>query len=731
LPYAYNTHFTGEGRVLWRSDDFGLSWDEVQGFGTADTKVTKIEIPRANPDIMYVATYDASGYGLYKSEDLGDSFTQLTGPTGISSDGIYISVDQNNSDILWLATRNGGNSNNKVYKTIDGGDTWTNLSTDVLDGQSIRAILSIAGTDGGIYVLSSEAVFYNNNTLSEWQPLLVNMPSRPALRDIKPYYKESKIRVAGDGRGIWGADLFEAPTTIIPQPSVNLVDQPCNRDTLYFDDFSILNHTGASWSWTFSPAPTYVDDLNIRNPKVVFGNPGTYSATMQLTVNGMVYTKALNKEIVIGTGCDPIGFAGRSYSITEYQKHATVSGIDKTLDAFSYSFWVRPRATQVATATMVSNAGSNVGINYYGSTKQVAIHYPGTNSWAYQTGLYAPEDRWTHLALTSDISTGDIILYVNGEKYEYTNFTAQTVEFNTLQIGWQHNWWGSRWFNGEIDEFCLYEKALTQDEVRLQMHLTKSPMQDPLLLHYYQFNESDGGLTYDKVGILHAETRGEREISRGPIGTGSSSKVDISSTGVYDFVEEKIKLVIGSGSLPNGEVSVTRINNLPDENPSDGVSHTSYWVIHNYGSNATFTSLNSLIFEELENASPSFGSSDFALYNRASDQDSTTWNINARSTNFDTNSYTVTFDADLNITSSSQLSITNEGARGWIGVVSSDWGDPANWAGNKLPDALTDVMIPAETPFQPFVSSNVTIKSLTLMNGAKVEVAAGVIFSVD
>jgi len=77
------------------------------------------------------------------------------------------------------------------------------------------------------------------------------------------------------------------------------------------------------------------------------------------------------------------------------------------------------------------------------------------------------------------------------------------------------------------------------------------------------------------------------------------------------------------------------------------------------------------------------------------------------------------------------LSITNEGARGWIGVVSSDWGDPANWAGNKLPDALTDVMIPAETPFQPFVSSNVTIKSLTLMNGAKVEVAAGVIFSVD
>ena len=186
-------------------------------------------------------------------------------------------------------------------------------------------------------------------------------------------------------------------------------------------------------------------------------------------------------------------------------------------------------------------------------------------------------------------------------------------------MGWQHNWSGSRWFNGEIDEFCLYEKALTQDEIRLQMHLTKSPMQDPLLLHYYQFNESSGGLTYDKVGLLHAETPGDRKISRGTIGTGSTSKVDINSAGIYNFSVEKMKMEFGAGSLPNGEVTVTRITYVPDVQPSDGVINTSYWVIHNYGSNATFTALNSMEFEELENASPSYGASDFTLHARGYD----------------------------------------------------------------------------------------------------------------
>ncbi len=730
LPYAYNTHFTGADNHLHRSDDFGLSWEIVASFGDANSKVTKIEIPRSNPEVIYVAVYNTSGYSIFRSNDLGINFVQISGPTTLSDDGVYIEVDQNNENIIYLASSNGGTANEKVYKSIDGGNSWSNLTTDVLDNHSIRAILSVAGTDGGLYVLSSNAVFYINNALPDWQPLLVNLPSSPRLRDIKPYYKEGKLRVAGDGRGVWGADFYDEPTIVTPQPTVNLVDQNCNRDTLYFDDFSIVNHTNASWSWTFSPAPTFVDDLTIRNPKVVFGTPGTYTATMDLTVDGTTYSKALQKDIVVGTGCDPIGLAGNSYLIDAYGNHATINNVNRTLDSFTMSMWIRPEEIQVATAFMFSKDIHNVGINYYGSTKQVAIHYPTGSTWAVQTGLYAPADRWTHIAVSSDHATGEIMLYVNGEAHSFSNYNTQPIEFNTIQLGWQHNWWGGRWFNGEIDEFCLYDRALTQDEIRLQMHLTKSPMADPGLLHYYQFNENEGGLTYDKVGILHAETRGERVNSRGPIGAGSSSKTTIDNSGIFDFPNEGLKLDFGTGSLPDGEVSITRITNYPDTGVGSGQIADSYWVLHNYGSNSTFTALNSMEFSGLGNTASNFLATDFGLQKREADQDGPVWIKDAVGENFNLSLRQITFDGNLAVDSFGQYSINNNRAFAWIGMVDSAWDNPLNWQDNQVPTIDSDVIIPANTPYQPNVSSNVTIKSLTLMNDAIVNVESGVNFIV-
>ncbi len=728
LPYAYNTHFTGADNNLYRSDDFGLSWAIIASFGTTDSKVTKIEIPRSNPDVMYVAVYNSAGYSIFRSNDLGLTFTQLNGPGGLSDDGVYISVDQNNEDIIYLASSNGGTSNEKVYKSIDGGNSWVNLTTDVLDNHSLRAMLSIAGTDGGVYVLSSNAVFYINNTLSDWQPLLINLPSQPALRDIKPFYKEGKIRVAGDGRGVWGAELYDTPTLVTPQPTVNLVEANCNRDTLYFDDFSIVNHTNTNWSWTITPAPAYVDNLNIRNPKVVFGAPGIYSATMQMIVDGVVYTKALNKDIVVTTGCDPVGLSGNAYDVTSYGEHATIKEINRTLDSFTMSMWIRPRASQVATAFMVSKDIQNVGINYYGSTKQLTIHYPTGSTWAVQTGLYAPEDRWTHVAVSSDHSTGEIKLFVNGECHTYSGYNTQPIEFNTIQLGWQHNWWGSRWFNGEIDEFCLYDRALTQDEIRLQMHLTKSPMDDPGLLHYYQFNESGGGLSYDKVGILHCETRGSRVSSRGPIGAGSSSKVTIDNTGTFEFPSEGLKMTFGSGTLPEGEVTITRITNSPDTGAGIGQLADSYWVLHNYGSNTTFTGLNSMEFYDLGNSASNYNANDFLLQKRATDQDGPVWIEDASGEYFDANLGQVNFGSALQVSEFGQFAVNNNRAFAWKGIVSEAWDNPLNWQDEILPDSGSDVIIPANTPFQPVVSSNVSIQSLTLMNEATIRVETGVSF---
>lgn len=51
----------------------------------------------------------------------------------------------------------------------------------------------------------------------------------------------------------------------------------------------------------------------------------------------------------------------------------------------------------------------------------------------------------------------------------------------------------------------------------------------------------------------------------------------------------------------------------------------------------------------------------------------------------------------------------------WTGTVSIDWNNAANWADNAVPNAITDVNIPAGTPFMPTIANGSAIcRSMTI-----------------
>jgi len=55
----------------------------------------------------------------------------------------------------------------------------------------------------------------------------------------------------------------------------------------------------------------------------------------------------------------------------------------------------------------------------------------------------------------------------------------------------------------------------------------------------------------------------------------------------------------------------------------------------------------------------------------------------------------------------------------WTGTVSIDWNDPANWADGHIPNAITDVNIPAAAPFMPTIANgNAECRSMTIEAGA-------------
>ncbi|RMD85971.1 MAG: hypothetical protein D6813_15580, partial [Calditrichaeota bacterium] len=94
-------------------------------------RVTAIDVVLSNPDIIYIGA--ATG-GLWKSENGGITWKPIFDDQPVASIGA-IAVFQPNPDIVWVGTGEGNPRNsvsvgNGVYKSIDGGKTWTHLGLE-------------------------------------------------------------------------------------------------------------------------------------------------------------------------------------------------------------------------------------------------------------------------------------------------------------------------------------------------------------------------------------------------------------------------------------------------------------------------------------------------------------------------------------------------------------------------------------------------------------------------
>jgi hypothetical protein len=61
----------------------------------------------------------------------------------------------------------------------------------------------------------------------------------------------------------------------------------------------------------------------------------------------------------------------------------------------------------------------------------------------------------------------------------------------------------------------------------------------------------------------------------------------------------------------------------------------------------------------------------------------------------------------------------------WVGSFSTAWENPVNWGCNKVPDNYTDVFVNGGTPFKPIVSSNTSVRTLTLTSYTNLNITTG------
>ncbi len=203
------------GDGVHRSTDAGRSW---QHLGLEDTRhIARVRIHPTNPDIVYVA---ALGHafgpnnqrGIYRSSDGGRNWEHILFKSE-NAGAADLTIDPTNPRILfasiWQVRRNfwnltSGGPDSGLWRTMDGGDTWEDVSTNpgLPDGPFGRIGVAVSPSKPGRIYATIEArqpgVFRSDDYGDTWELVSDN-------RDLqgRPWYYQHVFADPQDADTAW------------------------------------------------------------------------------------------------------------------------------------------------------------------------------------------------------------------------------------------------------------------------------------------------------------------------------------------------------------------------------------------------------------------------------------------------------------------------------------------------------------------------------------------------
>jgi hypothetical protein len=201
-PYVMNPSnssiiYGGYNNGIYKSTNGGSSWTNTGGDGRSAMAHGVNNTSRV---------YAAAGTTFRMTADAAATWTVYTAPGSVTG----IAVDPANSLRVFI-TVSGYTAGQKVYRSTNGGSSWTNISGN-LPNVPMNCIVYQAGSADGIYVGTDIGVFYRDNNINTWVPFMNGLPTVPVF-DLEIYPNSNLLRAGTYGRGLWSSDLWTACPT--------------------------------------------------------------------------------------------------------------------------------------------------------------------------------------------------------------------------------------------------------------------------------------------------------------------------------------------------------------------------------------------------------------------------------------------------------------------------------------------------------------------------------------
>lgn len=284
-PTCYNCMYSPVGSELWKSIDAGASWELVHDFG--GEKIISVKVSPRDPNRIYVShKQSGSAWRIHRTSDGGANWelaSPSTAENGFNNNQpIYLDVDGTNPDRLWCILT-GNQSGYKILRSDDAGESWQNLTTAAIASERVVSLAHQRGTEGGIYLGTTKAVYFKDDTMDDWLLYNTGLPMINVCTFLQPDYCGGHIRTAGT-RGVHQAD-FHHPSDVLSgfmadRTEINLAT-PCTVSPIHFSSVSVATCESTDYAWQFPGATSFV--VEGAEAWALYDEAGSYDVSLTVT----------------------------------------------------------------------------------------------------------------------------------------------------------------------------------------------------------------------------------------------------------------------------------------------------------------------------------------------------------------------------------------------------------------------------------------------------------------